>query len=150
MRWVDALKQWNQDKLIWCIPKRGTPEHAEVKRIMDSEPREQALTSDMLDMVGEERLAMEQEANIDIVNRLAVERDILTQQIANVARGDKIKPALIKRVAYYDTLRRIADVNGIPSQALNMRGLNKTEKKELASYTAETADQIFKKVMKAL
>ena len=34
MRWVDALKIWNQGKGTWCIPKKGTAAHAEVLAIM--------------------------------------------------------------------------------------------------------------------
>ena len=35
MRWVEALKLWNAKKGgMWCVPKKGTPEHAEVKKIM--------------------------------------------------------------------------------------------------------------------
>ena len=33
MRWVDALKIYNEGK-AWCIPRKGTKEHAEVKAIM--------------------------------------------------------------------------------------------------------------------
>ena len=31
--WIQALKIYNDDKM-WCIPRKGTPEHAEVKAIM--------------------------------------------------------------------------------------------------------------------
>jgi hypothetical protein len=35
MRWVEALKIWNGKRGgLWCVPKKGTPEHAEVKKIM--------------------------------------------------------------------------------------------------------------------
>ena len=34
MAWIAALKEWNTDKDIWTIPKRGTPEHGEVMEIM--------------------------------------------------------------------------------------------------------------------
>lgn len=37
MRWVEALKLWNSNQPAWCIPRKGTPEHAEVKRIMAGE-----------------------------------------------------------------------------------------------------------------
>lgn len=33
-RWTDALKQYNAGKM-WCVPRKGTPEHAEVKLIME-------------------------------------------------------------------------------------------------------------------
>jgi len=35
--WVEALKEWNSGKQTWCIPRRGTPGHAEVLRIMRQE-----------------------------------------------------------------------------------------------------------------
>jgi hypothetical protein len=39
MKWTDALKIWNDRKgkhagQMWCVPKRGTPQHAEVMKIM--------------------------------------------------------------------------------------------------------------------
>jgi hypothetical protein len=35
MRWVEGLKIWNEKKGgAWCVPRKGTPEHAEVKAIM--------------------------------------------------------------------------------------------------------------------
>lgn len=33
--WVDALKIYNKDKKF-CVPKKGTPEYDEVKKIMES------------------------------------------------------------------------------------------------------------------
>ena len=34
-RWVQALKQWNGSKTgKWCIPKKGTKEYDEVKKLM--------------------------------------------------------------------------------------------------------------------
>jgi len=33
MRWIDALKIFNQDKERWCIPRKGTPEYAEIQKI---------------------------------------------------------------------------------------------------------------------
>jgi hypothetical protein len=35
LKWVDALKIFNQGKEKWCIPKKGTPEYNEVKAIME-------------------------------------------------------------------------------------------------------------------
>jgi hypothetical protein len=41
MRWIDALRHWNahhktvNPKHVWMTPRKGTPEHAEVKAIMD-------------------------------------------------------------------------------------------------------------------
>ena len=34
-KWILALKKWNSGKSKWCVPKKGTPEHAEVRKIMD-------------------------------------------------------------------------------------------------------------------
>jgi len=33
MKWVDALKVYNTGK-SWCVPRKGSPEHAEVMKIM--------------------------------------------------------------------------------------------------------------------
>jgi len=34
--WVVALKEFNKNKSIWCIPKKGTKEYNEVRKIMDN------------------------------------------------------------------------------------------------------------------
>ena len=39
MKWTDALKIWNERKgkhagQMWCVPKKGTTQHAEVMKIM--------------------------------------------------------------------------------------------------------------------
>lgn len=36
MKWVEALKVFNQGKPMWCVARKGTPEYDEVKRIMNS------------------------------------------------------------------------------------------------------------------
>ena len=38
MRWVEALKKWNSEKGgAWCVPKKGSAEHAAVMKIMKGE-----------------------------------------------------------------------------------------------------------------
>jgi uncharacterized protein (DUF2164 family) len=39
MRWVDALKIFNEGTPKWCVPSRGTPEYEEVMRIRRGEER---------------------------------------------------------------------------------------------------------------
>jgi flagellar biosynthesis GTPase FlhF len=34
MKWIEALKQYNAGK-SWCVPRKGTPEYDEVKKIMN-------------------------------------------------------------------------------------------------------------------
>jgi hypothetical protein len=36
MKWIEALKVFNQGKGTWCVARKGTPEYDEVKRIMNS------------------------------------------------------------------------------------------------------------------
>ena len=33
--WVEALQEWNSGKGSWCIPRKDTPEHAQVKALME-------------------------------------------------------------------------------------------------------------------
>jgi hypothetical protein len=43
MKWLEALKQWNaQHGGKWVIPKKGSPEHAEVKAIQEQETPEES------------------------------------------------------------------------------------------------------------
>lgn len=36
MRWVDALKEWNNSKSgTWCIPRKGSEQYKAVRAIMD-------------------------------------------------------------------------------------------------------------------
>ena len=61
MKWLEALKTWNASKGgSWCVPKKGSPEHQEVLKIMRGEvtptekkkvikPKIKALISQLLD-----------------------------------------------------------------------------------------------------
>jgi hypothetical protein len=42
MKWVDALKIWNSKRDRWGVPRKGTPEHAEVRAIMGQKEEPQA------------------------------------------------------------------------------------------------------------
>jgi hypothetical protein len=37
MKWIEALKIYNQSKDMWCIPKKGTEDYNEVIAIMKGE-----------------------------------------------------------------------------------------------------------------
>ena len=37
MKWIEALMHFNEGKDMYCIPKKGTPEHAEVVAIMNGQ-----------------------------------------------------------------------------------------------------------------
>ena len=41
MRWIEAVKIWNTEhnKGKWCVPKKGSPEHSEVMKIMKAEKK---------------------------------------------------------------------------------------------------------------
>lgn len=34
MKWMEALKQYNSGKAMWCIPKKGSPEYFDVRALM--------------------------------------------------------------------------------------------------------------------
>ena len=34
-KWIEALKKWNEKNDKWCVPRKGTPEYQEVRKIMD-------------------------------------------------------------------------------------------------------------------
>lgn len=36
-KWIEALKKYNEKKGNWCVPKKGTKEYDEVRKIMDGE-----------------------------------------------------------------------------------------------------------------
>jgi hypothetical protein len=46
MRWATAVKQWNEHKKsvnpahVYCLPRKGTPEHAEVSKLMASHKKD--------------------------------------------------------------------------------------------------------------
>ena len=43
-KWMDALKKWNNEvnKGKWCVPKKGSKEHAEVLKMMGEKPKAKA------------------------------------------------------------------------------------------------------------
>ena len=44
MKWIDALKIYNAGKM-WCVPRKGTPEYDEVRRIMSGGKKTEAPTA---------------------------------------------------------------------------------------------------------
>jgi hypothetical protein len=56
MKWGEALKIYNEGK-NWCMYRRGTPEHAEVVKIMNSDkPKKEEKKEEKPDLLGEMRL----------------------------------------------------------------------------------------------
>jgi len=45
MTWMQALKEHNKSKPTWCVPRRGTADHAHVKAMMRGEASRPATTS---------------------------------------------------------------------------------------------------------
>ena len=41
--YIEALKQYNKDKNHWTVPRKGTPGHAEVLRLMATHKSKKAL-----------------------------------------------------------------------------------------------------------
>lgn len=75
--WIRALKEYNKDG-TWCVPKKGTKEHEDVKRIMDRLRKEPAKAKMEQEMMAQEdkdapapkktrklRVAMEEEAKVE-------------------------------------------------------------------------------------
>ena len=40
--WIDSLRKFNSTRDSWCVPKKGTPEHAEVMALMGKSPATEA------------------------------------------------------------------------------------------------------------
>ena len=60
-KWLDALKQFNQGKTEWCIPKKGSAEYEQVKGIMTGETpagkkKAKREAVDMVNIVTEKRV----------------------------------------------------------------------------------------------
>ena len=45
MTWMQALKEYNKAKSVWCMPRRGTADHAHVKAMMRGEESSPASAS---------------------------------------------------------------------------------------------------------
>jgi hypothetical protein len=49
MKWLEALKEWNakKNKGVWKIPKKGTKEYDQVKKLMDKGKKKGGMACDV-------------------------------------------------------------------------------------------------------
>lgn len=42
-KWITSLKEWNKDKPNWCVPKKGSKDYDEIKKMMNKkeEPKKE-------------------------------------------------------------------------------------------------------------
>jgi len=89
--WIRACKQWNKDKPIYCIPRRGTPQYDEIAAIRD------AIDAEERPAAAEEVVPQEQEQEQDLIE--------LMQQFVDTYNLNSIKKENLTRdnvVAYYN------------------------------------------------
>jgi len=58
-KWTDSLKQWNEGKPSWCMPRKGTQGHAEVLSIMNTPKVKRKLSKKSKQQTEMEMMAME-------------------------------------------------------------------------------------------
>ena len=71
MRWVDALKLYNQGKGGWCIPRKGTKEYDEVRKLMGVKAEKGLRKEDKPKHLKEDVLAQLRQVASDAKNRNA-------------------------------------------------------------------------------
>jgi hypothetical protein len=78
--WIDALKEYNKNKGQWCLPKKGSKEYDEVKKIMDNNKKPKKSFSEILKQkqIDDKRLKKKAQEDSAIKRRLA--RDLINSQ----------------------------------------------------------------------
>ena len=97
MKWIDALKVYNAGKM-WCVPRKGTPEYDEVKKIMNrTKPAEV-----------EQRNVERREKSMEQLKALDTRKKIEERREKEASR-DAV--AVVKDTKTREVIDRIADIN---------------------------------------
>jgi hypothetical protein len=89
MRWVDALKIYNQGKGGWCIPRKGTKEYDEVRKIMrPTAPADKALRKEKPTSLKEDILAQLRNVASEASNRNAAKAKRLIEALEEKKNKD--------------------------------------------------------------
>lgn len=124
MKWVEALKIYNTGK-SWCVPKKGSPEHAEVMKIMNRtkpeevekrnvERREKSL--EQLKALDTRAKIEERRAEKPATKKQEFEQ--LRQQRINIGQEITTLEKTHGKVTFHEAMedrRRIRNVEGIPA-----------------------------------
>ena len=69
--WLVALKEYNKNKNKWCIPKKGSKEYDEVRKIMDKKETKEKKSKEKKPK--EKKLKEEDPDEYDVLNRFSEE-----------------------------------------------------------------------------
>jgi hypothetical protein len=115
MRWVEGLKIWNGRKGgAWCVPRKGTPEHAEVKAIMAGEKKVEKIKP----RVSEKGKAMMEERKVE-------------------SKKEKVKGFLKRAVQKYK------EKKSVPKETPILKAIEKVHAMELGDSVEVQSDNIY-------
>ena len=97
MKWIDALKVYNAGKM-WCVPRKGTPEYDEVRKIMNRTKPEEV----------EKRNVERREKAAEQLKALDTRKKIEERRKEEASR-DAV--AVVKDTKSREVVDRIADIN---------------------------------------
>jgi hypothetical protein len=119
MKWIEALKQWNAGKSGWCIPRKGTKEHAEVKALMGAaapkaakavrkpaEPKEPPAPARKLP---EKTIAQLRKVEQDTKNRNTGRRAVAQLRKVEAAMAAKKAPKKVPKIKVKKRFIRVVD-----------------------------------------
>ena len=102
MKWIEALRLWNAEhnKGKWCVPRRGTPEHAEVRKLMGDEGtkagKKAMKEARGIKEAAEEMKAVPKKRKIEIADEEEIDYDKMFREERLKEIGEKSKKAKIK------------------------------------------------------
>lgn len=112
MTWIGALKKWNDGSPCWCVPRKGTTQHADVKAIMNKKIE-----------------AMEAKAEVAKAMKIPMEPQRKSISESNVPKATFHEPAPKKKM---DTGRRME--HSIFKDIVRMAGeMDRAEEKETSN-----------------
>ena len=101
--WILALKQFNHGKNTWCVAKKGTPENAQVREIMEK-------LKNAKQEVKEEVKVKDRDSQVKKGNKIPIKKDVKSEDIKQpVVNIIKKKDNLILKKYFYDLMSPYPD-----------------------------------------
>lgn len=110
MKWMEALKQYNSGKGMWCIPKKGSPEYFDVRALMnydtakDIEARNVERREKSVAQLREATKNMKPGVRVDVpvkAKEAPKEVEVVKEKLSTEELAKGIKKVILSRITEY-------------------------------------------------
>jgi hypothetical protein len=131
---MEALRLWNQGKGSWCTPRRGTPEHAEVKRLMGKDTAKVEMAKEEMKAV---KKALKKKRAIKISDQPEEDLDAPMKKRKAIKISDEPEEDLDKEAAKAKLKRFLQQA--LAKRKMTSKETPKTEPAKVSSYKDDLA-----------